>query len=179
MKLTPLGAFTLFSFSFLFLSFAYPGVAEAKITCRSIGLTYNPRTGGCNYSRGSQPRYQGKGNKNCKDMKPGKARDVSGFGQANPRVPFMRDEIFAYVTKLKAVCKEIKLESTYRDCIANSSARGMQLSRHLCGGAADTSGCPDLTSKTTAKRICDASGLHFINEGSRRYPHCQIQGHCN
>jgi|GEM_PF-4840859 len=171
-------AFTLLGLTFLAVLFLHTSEAEARTTCRSIGLTYNRQTGTCNYSRSSIPRHRGRGNSGCAAKRP-EPKDVSGFSKANARIPYMRNEIFNYVTKLKSECRGLRLESTYRDCIANSSARGMQRSRHLCGGAADTSGCPSTTSKTMAAKICRASGLHFIDEGGSRYPHCQIQGHCN
>jgi len=155
--------------------------AYAKITCRSVGLTYNSRTKTCNWNRAQQrPRHQGQGNRHCRDMRP-PARDVSGFRKAdgNDRIPYMRAEIYNYVKNLKAVCPGLKLESTFRNCSANAKARGVSRSRHLCGGGADTSGCGGVTAKAVAQRVCRSTGLVFINEGASRYPHCQIQGHCN
>lgn len=156
--------------------------ARKKITCRSIGLTYNPSTHGCNYTKGAKaPRYKGRGNKNCVFQRP-PAVDVAAFTghMANSRVPHMQPPIFNYVTNLKKVCPSMTIQSTYRDCSTNMSVRGVSRSRHLCGAAADTSNCGGATAKGTAKKVCNGtSGLMFVDEGPAKFPHCQIKGFCH
>lgn len=160
----------------------YRNSCTKRITCRDAGLTYNSSTGSCNWDSQAkkEPRYKGRGEKkNDKCNRRPAAQDMSGFRMANSRIPYVQPKILNYLKKLKAVCPGLGVESTYRTCQVNAGLRGSaKNSRHLCGGAADTSGCPDRRSKALARKICKASGLYFIDEGSGRFPHCQIQGHC-
>jgi uncharacterized protein YcbK (DUF882 family) len=169
---------SLFLTKILFLTFIFSIIstvnAEAKVTCRSIGLTYNKKTGKCNWNKKAEkPKYQRKGNVGCRNNKPGAVPlQKHGLRAANARAAHMKPEVLKYLVALKKKCSGLVVQSTYRDCDTNRKVGGKQKSRHLCGGAADTSGCPG-KSKGLPSRVCNSSGLTFIDEGASRFPHCQ------
>lgn len=172
--------------------------AEAKITCKAAGSYYVPKARTCacylpnadhtcdvSGKGGGQPtaatpgkkkpRYEGRGNKYCQDLRP-KARNISGISIAgNGREQYMQKEIYDYVRKLKETkgCGNLVIQSTFRNCDANKNARGVSRSFHLCGGAADTT-CGGSSSKGLPRKICENSGLDFVDEGPSRYPHCEL-----
>lgn len=152
--------------------------AKKKITCRSIGLVWSSAQQRCVGGTKKQPRYERKGNKYCRDSRPG-AQNMAGFRVANSRAPYMQSGVYRYLTNLKAQCKGLVVQSTFRSCDANRKAGGVQKSKHLCGAAADTSGCPSGNSKKVAASICRQSGLTFVDEGPSRFPHCQMNVQCN
>jgi hypothetical protein len=158
--------------------------AEAikKITCRSIGLVWSQSLGKCVSGSGAstkkKPRYERQGNKYCRESRPG-AQNMAGFRVSNNRAPYMQAPVYRYLKNLKVKCKGLVVESTFRTCDKNRNAGGKQRSRHLCGAAADTSGCPSSKSKQQAASICRQSGLVFIDEGPSKFPHCQMNIQCN
>lgn len=104
-----------------------------------------------------------------------RAKAVPGGRAANARVPFMTNSIHRYLTRLHQRGCGLTVQSTFRDCITNSSVGGAQKSRHLCGAGADTAGC----SKAAARAACRQSGLTYIEEGPGRFAHCQIDNFCD
>jgi hypothetical protein len=128
-------------------------------------------------AEGRTPRYRRRPNlSQCQSYswRP-KAKSVPGGRAANPRVPLMTNSIHNYLTLLNARGCGLTVQSTFRDCVTNSSVGGAQKSRHLCGAGADTAGC----SKPIARSTCSRAGLHYIEEGSGKFPHCQIDTFCN
>lgn len=170
----------LFIFALPIALFSQTETAEAKkkVTCRSIGLTWSSAQKRCVGSTKKQPRYKGRGNKYCRATQPGR-QNMAGFRMANSRAPFMKPQVYGYLKSLKAQCRNLRVESTFRSCDANRSARGMQKSNHLCGAAADISGCDGITTKEKAAAICRQNDMIFINEGPKRFPHCQMNTQCN
>lgn len=170
---------TVFIFMILGLVANLP-VAEA-VKCSELGLVYSKATKTCVKGK-SKTRYKGKGNKSCKNTKP-PALGFDVFAKyklqlGNARAAHMNPEVLKYLIHLKKSCDGLVVESAYRDCDTNRSVRGKQKSRHLCGLAADTSGCPDRRSKKIPRKACEEVGMHFEDEGSKRFPHCQSKREC-
>ena len=103
------------------------------------------------------------------------AKSIPGGHGANDRVPFMTAQVHAYLAALNSQGCGLSVQSTYRDCVVNRNVGGVQKSRHLCGSGADTSGCP----KRVAAQVCRQEGMTYIEEGSGKFPHCQVDAFCN
>ncbi len=168
-------------FVLMILGFCLDVPLAQAVKCSELGLVYSKTTKTCVKGK-SKTKYKGKGNKNCKNTKP-EPLNFDVFAKynlqlGNDRAVYMNPEVLKYLIHLKKSCDGLVVESAYRDCDTNRKVRGKQKSRHLCGLAADTSGCPDRRSKKIPRKACEEVGMHFEDEGSKRFPHCQSKREC-
>ncbi len=155
---TPLKILSYLPLLFLALSLLCAGDAEAR------------------RHRHHKHRWKRAANGNCASYSwMPKAKSVPGGRQANSRVPHMTKAIQGYLAALNAKGCGLMVNSTFRSCFINRKVGGMQKSRHLCGSAADTTGC----SKPIARSVCSSKGFHYIEEGRGKFPHCQVEALCN